>query len=551
MAQLVIPKTLESRDTGDLVSFFESYDDIVQKNSGIHDSKCLTIDSLDPQCPIRERTFTKVKLTDESVDVVNLNKSWISMTITAKVSWQFDTSDMNLTPDNYGIVGHCLFVGLKSSSHIIDSYRIYNSNRKTACEQAQALHENTIVHFLKPDSEIQGRPNIYTPWENAFHHDESVCGKYICDFISSGQPFWDGKEHTETIEMELTIPLDDILPLSNISMYPNYLFGNLQLEFMPTTKSNFVWCMVNHEDAYSSLGLYTTGKSATPYFHFYNKLIDKCFYQCGDTVRTPVVFNDRTSGTDNFYSFKTPKLTVNVSDLTITSCESNINGFRIKDSVKAQLRAKYSGKKLIIPSQFIDFQPTNNGPSGSMLQSTTSYSLTNVSNICVTFPRSKNELTISRNPRLTAFQLLVDNKPYPAMVGSTTCARYCEYVLANSYLDNLWCGNKSLLCALKHNDEEFRDDVCYVPIHDNTNYCFNAATERLCSGDGIYCDGLNKDMSVIRLFGVLDKSCQYASSDISPLVFFVQTTFWVCTTEGVEYVMNDPEFLKRETEEES
>ena len=38
MAQLVIPKTLESRETGDLVSFFNNYDDIVQKNSGIHDS---------------------------------------------------------------------------------------------------------------------------------------------------------------------------------------------------------------------------------------------------------------------------------------------------------------------------------------------------------------------------------------------------------------------------------------------------------------------------------------------------------------------------------
>ena len=550
MAQLVIPKTVESRETGDLVSFFKSYDDIVQKNSGIHDSKCLTIDCLEPQCPISEGTFTKVKLTDESVDVVNLNKSWISMTVSAKVKWQFDTSGMDLTPDKYSAIGHCAFVGLKSSSHIIDSYRILNANRKTGCEQTQAVYENSIVHFLKPEAEIQGRPNIYTPWENAFHHDESVCGKYLRAFVSSAHPFWKEDEYSQTIEFNLTIPLDDILSLSNISMYPNYLFGNLQMEFKTTSKKNFVWCMVNHEDAYSAIDLNTIGKSATSYFHFYNKLIDKCFYQCGDTVQTVVVFND-TAGGDGMYSFKIPNVTVSVSDLVITSCQSNINGFKIKDSVKAQLREKYSDKKLIIPSQFIDYQQTNNGPNGTWLQTSTSYTLTNVSNICVTFPRSENELTISRNPRMNAFQLFVDNKPYPELIGSTTCARYCEYILSNSYLDNLWCANKSLLHALKYTDEEYRDDVCYVPIRDNTNYCFNAATERLCSGDGIYCDGLNKDISLIRLYGTIDTNSKYTSVCPAPHIFFVQTTFWVCSTDGVDYVMNDDGFLKREIEDDN
>ena len=544
MSQLVIPKTLESRETGDLVGFFNNYDDIVQKNSGIHDSKCLTIECLEPQCPIPEGTYTKIKLTDESVDVVNLNKSWINMTVRAKVKWQFDASALNLETDGLKTLGHNAFIGLKSSSHIIDAYRILNANRKTDCEQTQALYENSIVHFLKPESEIKGRPNIYTPWENAFHHDESVCGVYIPNFVSADHLFWSQAENTQTVEFDLTIPFDDILSLSNISMYPNYLFGNLQMEFKTTTKRNFVWCMVSHEDAYSAMDLDDFPDSYTDALPFYRKIIDKCFHQCGDTVDAIVVHDDSAKGSAGPLSYKKPKVTVGISDLVITSCQSNINGFKIKDSVKAELREKYAAKTLIIPSQFIDYQQTNNGPNGSWLQTSTSYTLTNVSNICLTFPRTGNELTISRNPRMNAFQLFVDNKPYPEQIGSTTSARYCEYVLSNSYLDNLWCANQSLLHALNNTGIEFDDDTNYVPLRDNTNYCFNASTERLCSGDGIYFDGLNKDVSVIRLYGTLDSSSKYTEECPAPHIFFVQTTFWVCSMSGVKYIMNDDGFLK-------
>lgn len=552
MAQLLIPKTLESKETGNLMSFFKHYDDIVQKNSGIHDSKCLTIDCLEPQCPISEGTYTKIKLTDESVDVVNIDKSWISMRVKATLTYTFSL-DEEMTQEelaNCSVVGHCAFVGLKSSSHIIDSYRILNANRKTGCEQTQALFENAVVHFMKPEEEIQGRPNIYTPWENAYHHDASVCGVYIPDFVAKANPFWSTTPVTQEIEFDLTIPLDDILALSNISMYPNYLFGNLQMEFKTTSNRNFVWTMVNHEDAYACIDVKNVTKENTTFFNFYQKLHDKCFNQCGDMVKTVVSYVNNNEGSDGEYAFKIPNVKVELNDLVIISCQSNINGFRIKDTVKTQLREKYSKQHLIIPSQFIDYQQTNLGPKGTTLQTSTSYTFTNISNICITFPRTDNELTISRNPRMNAFQLFVDNKPYPELIGSTTSARYCEYVLSNSYLDNLWCANKSLLHALTYSGVEYRDDVHYVPIRDNTNYVFNAATERLCSGDGIYCDGLSKDISLIRLYGVLDTTSKYNESCPPPHVFFVQTTFWLCSTNGIEYIMNDENFVQRESREE-
>lgn len=553
MTQLLIPRTLESKETGDLVSFFKNYDDIVQRNSGIHDSKCLTIECLEPQCPISEGTFTKIKLSDESVDVVNLNKSWISMRVRAQLSYRFEL-DEKFTEDQIkalSAIGHNVFVGLKSSAHIIDAYRILNANHKTGCEQTQALYENSIVHFLKPEEEIQGRPNIYTPWENAYHHDQSVCGLYVGDFVSKDHPFWSGETVTRDVEFDLTIPMDDILSLSNISMYPNYLFGNLQMEFRTTSQKNFVWCIVSHEDAYAMTDLADFTSRHSAYCAYYNKIVDKCFYQCGDAVKTPFVYQDTADEAVGMYGYKLPRVTVTVSNLVIVSCQSNINGFRIKDTVKQELYDKYSNVELVIPSQFVDYQQTNKGPSGGALQTSTSYTLTNVSNICVTFPRSSSELTVSRNPRLSAFQIFVDNKPYPEMIGATTSSRYCEYVLSNSYLDNLWCGNKSLLHALSYAGTEFRTDIGYKPTRDNTNYCFNAATERLCSGDGIYCDGLSKDISLIRLYGTLESGQKYTADCPAPHIFFVQTTFWVCTSRGIRYVMNDDEFLKSKVKDDN
>lgn len=543
MTQLMIPKTLVAKETGNLVDFFKSYDDIVQKNSGIHDSKCLTIECLEPQCPIPEGTYTKVKLTDESVDVVNLDKSWISMKVQATVTLDITKKDMEEGAKI--VLGPTAFVGLKSSSHIIEGYRILNSNRKTGCEQTQALYENAIVHFLKPHEETQGRPNIYTPWENAHEYSTSVCGTYLdTDTYAMRDPSL-SKNQKRTVTFDLTIPLDDILSLSNISMYPNYLFGNLQLEFKTTSQKNFVWCFVNYQALLNTRKLFTSElfKNAS----FLEAKTDKCFYACGDTVHPQFCYYMEADPS----TFKTivGDVKISVSDLTIVECQSNINGFRIKDTVKKQLLDKYSQQTLIIPSQFIDYQQANKGPTNSTLHTSTSYTLNNVSSICVTFPRTENEVVISKNPFMSAFQLHVDNKAYPETVGSTTSSRYCEYVLSNSHLDSLWCANKSLLFALCQRSEGIGIGGNYQLDRDGTNYCFIASTERLCNGEGIFCDGLTKDISLIRLDGLIDSGSKYKGEEVSsPHLFYIQTTFWVCNASGVQYVMNDDTFLKTATE---
>ena len=77
MSQIKVERALDPRETGDVEMFYSNFDGIIQKNSGCNDCKFLTIDSYDPPCPVQAGTYTKIKLTDESVHITNIDKSFI------------------------------------------------------------------------------------------------------------------------------------------------------------------------------------------------------------------------------------------------------------------------------------------------------------------------------------------------------------------------------------------------------------------------------------------------------------------------------------------
>ncbi|BFU25518.1 hypothetical protein EHI2019_000429400 [Entamoeba histolytica] len=68
-------KALDQEETGDLIKYFNYSDGILEANSGVHDNKCLSIDSSDPPCPVQKGMYTKVKLTDELIQITNIDKS--------------------------------------------------------------------------------------------------------------------------------------------------------------------------------------------------------------------------------------------------------------------------------------------------------------------------------------------------------------------------------------------------------------------------------------------------------------------------------------------
>ena len=78
MSQIKVELALDPRETGDVEMFYSNFDGIIQKNSGANDCKFLTIDSYDPPCPVQAGTYTKLKMTDDSIQITNIDKSFIS-----------------------------------------------------------------------------------------------------------------------------------------------------------------------------------------------------------------------------------------------------------------------------------------------------------------------------------------------------------------------------------------------------------------------------------------------------------------------------------------
>lgn len=563
MAQTKIIRALDPRETGDVIKFFETFDGILEKNSGVHDCKCLTNDAFDPPCPQPRGQYTKLKVTDDAVHITNIDKSFISARVSFDLKLDFENPEDDIL--NVSVFNEqwrnslMIFVGFKSAIHCIDAYRIYSNMKKTACEQTEALYENTVTYFLKPQQEICCRPNTYSPWENVAEGSRNVCGVYIslADYGKMKSNKGDGdnslafENASLTVEFDLNIPFDDFLPFSGMTMFPNCLFGNLVLEIKQTIQNNLVFCQVPFETA-----LKLQNASDIDQTPLVRAPVKRYFTQINDSVDLIVPHHSGALANGQYtYQTKTVKMTLTCRNGCIISCRSNINGFNIKQAVLDSLLDAYAEKDLIIPAQAVDYQAFSQTVQNQGLKCNTTYSLTNATNVILMFPRTGNQITVSKNPNFATIQLQIEGKPYPDKPFSTLETAHTEFNLVNANLDSIWAPSRSLVSSL--NGAEYDDKKQRVePKEDDTNYCFNCSTERLC-GAGAFCDGLTKMSAHINLTTTntdTTKTNPYLypdgenKNDVAPLMMIVQDTFWRCTRKkGAEWIMNNPSFYEEQT----
>ena len=91
---------------------------------------------------------------------------------------------------------------------------------------------------------------------------------------------------------------------------------------------------------------------------------------------------------------------------------SHINGFRLKDSVISALRSKYTSKPLIIPAQVCKHDLFAQRPTNRGLKLNTNITLTNCTNIDLSFPQTDNEISVVKNPEQQAAQLILMGKTF-------------------------------------------------------------------------------------------------------------------------------------------
>ena len=128
-----------------------------------------------------------------------------------------------------------LFIGLKNASQNFDTYRIY-INHNQVYSQTDSIYEQALVTSMKPKSEMY-RHHMYTLLNEAHKHSKNVCGVYVPINSNLGQEF--------DLTFEVAIQLDDLLPLSGMSILPNWVIGDIELEIRNRIQGNLVYCQVD------------------------------------------------------------------------------------------------------------------------------------------------------------------------------------------------------------------------------------------------------------------------------------------------------------------
>ena len=217
-----ITQALNNPQSGDITKYFEEIDKIIELNDGIHDNKVLSMECYDRPTPVGVNQYTKFHLTDASVDCVNIDKSFITATLTYKLNLALSNgNNVSFNATNICNKWFMIFIGLKSASHLFDTYRIY-VNHQQIYSQTDSIYEQALVSAMKPKSEMY-RPHMYTMWEEAYKMNENVCGTYvkISDILSKGYV---------DISFDVAIQVDDLLPFSGMSIFPSCVIGDIELE---------------------------------------------------------------------------------------------------------------------------------------------------------------------------------------------------------------------------------------------------------------------------------------------------------------------------------
>ncbi len=346
---------------------------------------------------------------------------------------------------------------------------------------------------------------MYTMWDEAHSHSENVCGVYV--------PINDNLNHDFDITFEVSIQLDDLLPLSGMSILSNCIIGDIELEIKNRIQGNLVYCQVDpnvllEEAITTGAGLAASSIGGSPASRraviadlkaeMETAHYTKEFTQVGDPCDVCVHnYGASSSGASETVDYALLlKVQLVCTNSIMNNAMSHINGFRLKDSVISALRSKYASKPLIIPAQVCKHDLFAQRPTAGGLKLNTNITLTNCTNIALSFPQTDNEISVVKNPEQQAAQLILMGKNIPDKSINTLEAAHTEMELTNACLDSLFEAQPSFIrsLTLTASDGTFKKDR----KADCTDYYFLASLERF--GNGVYCDGLTSPGAITLTF---------------------------------------------------
>src|SRR5574344_260096 len=478
MSNIRIPDVIENANRGDILKYFDEEQKIISANDGVHDCRMITTNAYQNQVPFNHSAHSKIKITDPSFHITNIDKSYLSATI--RLTLQLTTSDTITPTTNVEESSKAckIFVGLKDSTQWLDSRKINWSNGATYYENTKMIYETTVAGNCRTEQEKLTRPSVYSTWEAAWTHSNNVCGCFVSvdDLI---------RNTSITADMKLIIPLDNFLALQSCTAYPNAIFDEFELDIKQRIAQNFVFCQVDPSVLVEEYNENHVAGSQITFNTAFRRKLTKEFTQCGDDAM--LLCWNTVSSASTFSQFTG---TINVTESTCTLFQSVIHGFNVKDTVLKELSNRYSQKPLYIPAQITteyDFPPNQ---TTARINCSNMMSYLNTSMLFFLFPRSNHQCTVSKNPHIGDIKVITNNKTIPDQQMDTVCSEFTEFQVANVNFDTLFASPKSFVNSLTFNEyDETLTNRRKVFLEDATDFMLSIPLERYSSGcmfDGVY-----------------------------------------------------------------
>jgi hypothetical protein len=230
---------------------------------------------------------------------------------------------------------------------------------------------------MKPQHEKSNKHGSYSLWEDVVKGDESVCGIYLSYEQLAAQ--LTPTNDILRITFPVTIGFDMLLPLQGFNLFPNSLFGDLNL-IIKVSPNGLVWACTDPElyladrkrmiNCGTDFAQYQISEQALKKFMplSINDYFSHRFTQVRvDGLARSQTFLETSDSNQTYAQYIYAPLRIDPSDSITLDATSTIMGFSLKDSVKSALATYYREVPFVIPAECITIQSYSTGPSASGL----------------------------------------------------------------------------------------------------------------------------------------------------------------------------------------
>ena len=557
---------------GDVVKGFrEKLSNLITKNEGIRQFNTYQQQCYNDSVPFDDTHETYLQITDPRNDISQLDKSFITIKFDAKVKLA-DQIGMNLRETHPERLFIHFFLGWKHASEAFKQIEILNRNVNVGYLQNQCAKEAFCYSSYMSDEQLRNEPYTHSRWEDVVKGKPGVCGGYFkvkADGSDHKTDPYTGQayvtEHRvpplnttlllqefHITDLTAVIPLNDILPLQSFQEWPK-CFGDITLKFY-LNKDSMVWAQVEPFETLKRSWESTPPTNGSPTYinndegdlpdwyantdnnngmvPVFGLFYDKVFTQTGHEGPLIQDYCDMATAMANNTN------TLTVQELQIKSIKCDCFGFNVTQETNDLLFQMFTPMHpMIIPSQELEVVPFQFAPKeelGGSYIADMSYTLHNVTDFVLVFPEEVGNMTVFRNPNITNLQLRVNNIPYPhEPFESTNDARFLNYMIRASDLDNFFAANKDYVNSMVHLWEEGDEAAPY----DITNFIITIQAER--NGKGYFFDGVEtgtQNVNINLRFNYKTGVDHFGRSNAPPELWLCRDTYWTVDSQnGLRY----------------